>query len=106
MPPPPRARRLSAWASKQSQPLRRRADLERAAAEIGKLYEGRDVPRPAFWGGFALSPRSVELWMSHPSRMHHRVRFRVASSAAAAAATESGESDDAIETWERELLCP
>src|SRR5689334_1253966 len=51
----PRGSQLGAWASRQSQPLARREDLEAAWADVGARYPD-EVPAPPFWGGFRLAP--------------------------------------------------
>ena len=58
----PLGSRLSAWASRQSEPVTDRATLERELEEMATKYEGRDVPRPPFWGGLRLQPDAIEFW--------------------------------------------
>ena len=38
-------------------------------------YEGRPVPRPESWGGFALRPESYEFWQNRDDRLHDRLRY-------------------------------
>ncbi len=71
----PRGHRLSACASPQSRPVGSLDELRRRAAELETAYEGREVPRPLYWGGFLLRATAVELWIRGPDRMHDRVRF-------------------------------
>jgi pyridoxamine 5'-phosphate oxidase len=73
----PRGSRLSAWASHQSQPTPSREDYERQVEEVEARFEGvEDVPRPSYWGGYALAPVEVELWQGRRSRRHDRLRYR------------------------------
>ncbi len=67
--------RLGAWASRQSQPLRSRADL---MAEVARqtARHGTSPPRPPFWGGFHISPVEIEFWADGPFRLHDRFRWR------------------------------
>lgn len=72
----PRDSRLSAWASHQSQPTPSREAYERQVEEIEAGFDGvEDVPRPPYWGGYALTPEVVELWQGRRSRRHDRLRF-------------------------------
>ncbi|MFC0409463.1 pyridoxamine 5'-phosphate oxidase [Roseomonas elaeocarpi] len=70
-----RTSRLGAWASRQSQPLRDRAELEAALREVEARFPGEDVPRPEHWGGFRVVPTVVEFWQDAPYRLHDRRVF-------------------------------
>jgi pyridoxamine 5'-phosphate oxidase len=71
----PRDAQLGAWASRQSEPLADRADLERRLDETAERFDGAEVPRPSFWGGYVLTPDELELWQGQPSRLHDRFRY-------------------------------
>jgi pyridoxamine 5'-phosphate oxidase len=72
-----RGSRLSAWASQQSQPISDRATLELQYAEVEARFEGKEVPRPEFWGGYRLLPDRAEFWQGMPHRFHERLEYVV-----------------------------
>lgn len=68
-------RRLGAWASPQSRPIRDRAELdERVDALRAELGESA-IARPPHWGGFRVRPEAVEFWQGRVGRLHDRFRF-------------------------------
>src|SRR5215210_3610396 len=71
----PRGSRLGAWASDQSQVLPSRETLEEKYREIERRFDGKEVPRPDFWGGFRLVPDRVEFWYGRPDRLHDRIVY-------------------------------
>ncbi len=71
----PRESQIGAWASRQSEPLESRDELERAASRVQERFAGAEVPRPPFWGGYLLVPERVEFWRSSEGRLHHRTLY-------------------------------
>lgn len=84
-----RGSRVGAWASRQSEPLASREELEARVREYEEKYPGEDVPLPPFWGGFVLRPSRIEFWQGKVNRLHERLVFRRAG-----------------DVWETERLYP
>jgi pyridoxamine 5'-phosphate oxidase len=70
-----RGSQIGAWASRQSQVIGSRAELDRRVAELGRRWPG-EIPMPDFWGGYVLVPETVEFWQSGTYRLHDRLRYR------------------------------
>ncbi|MBK9476855.1 MAG: pyridoxamine 5'-phosphate oxidase [Tetrasphaera sp.] len=75
----PYGSRISAWTSRQSEPIASRAALEaeyeRRLAQFPERGEAGEVPVPDFWGGYRLVPHEVEFWGGRRSRLHDRIVF-------------------------------
>lgn len=71
----PRESQLSAWASRQSEPLDQRETFEAAIVAAAARFP-QIVPRPPHWGGFRLVPDWFEFWEDRAGRQHHRERVR------------------------------
>jgi pyridoxamine 5'-phosphate oxidase len=71
----PRGHQLGAHASAQSSSLASRATLEERVRAVEAEFEGRDVPRPAHWGGHRLTPTHFEFWQHRQDRLHDRVVY-------------------------------
>jgi pyridoxamine 5'-phosphate oxidase len=77
----PWSSQIGAWASAQSSPLSSREELEqRFAGASEKWPEGSVVPKPPHWGGYRVTPISIEFWQGRYSRLHDRLRYERANS--------------------------
>jgi len=72
----PRESRITAWASRQSEPLARRGELEERVESHTKEFENEDaVPRPPHWRAYRLTARIVEFWQARAGRLHDRLLY-------------------------------
>jgi pyridoxamine 5'-phosphate oxidase len=68
--------RIGAWASKQSEELVNRKQLDETIKEFKKKYgDEKKVPRPEHWSGWNLSPLSIEFWLDGDNRIHERLKY-------------------------------
>jgi pyridoxamine 5'-phosphate oxidase len=85
----PRGSQLGAWASAQSTEISGRQFIDDKLAALELEFEGKEIPRPPHWGGFLVTPVSMEFWQGRANRLHDRIRY-----------TRSGEG------WVRGRLSP
>ncbi len=72
----PRGAQLAASASRQTEVLSGREELDTRVAELEREYAGAEVPRPEHWGGYRLLPETYEFWQHRGDRLHDRLRYR------------------------------
>ncbi|PAM96715.1 pyridoxamine 5'-phosphate oxidase [Flavobacterium sp. IR1] len=71
----PRGSRLGAWASEQSSVISSRDFLEKRLEALEQEYEGKEIPKPPYWGGYKVIPSEFEFWQGRPNRLHDRIYF-------------------------------
>ena len=67
---------VAAWASPQSEVVPDREYLENEYKKYQDKFKGsNNVPRPAYWGGYAITPIRIEFWQGGKYRLHDRLEY-------------------------------
>ncbi|MDK8346135.1 pyridoxamine 5'-phosphate oxidase [Brevibacterium sp. UMB1308A] len=91
----PRGSQIGAIASRQSQPVGSREELDEAYARA-EAAAGDPVVRPDNWGGYVVRAHTLEFWHGSESRMHDRFQVK---------ASQVSRLDDAA-AWTVQRLFP
>ncbi|CAO5681895.1 MAG: Pyridoxine/pyridoxamine 5'-phosphate oxidase [Holosporales bacterium] len=71
----PLEHQINILVSPQSRHLENMADLELKTAEMAMELGDDSIERPAYWGGFAVTPSRIEFWEEKPFWMHERLVY-------------------------------
>ena len=73
----PDGSKLGAIVSNQSEVIGSREVLEQKLHQLEKDYEGKEILRPNYWGGYIVKPVEVEFWQGRANRLHDRIRYQL-----------------------------
>nr|ACO11167.1 Pyridoxine-5-phosphate oxidase [Caligus rogercresseyi] len=73
----PLGSQIAATISRQSEVVPSRDYLKDKYEDLEKKVEGAvALPKPEFWGGYAIDPEVFEFWQGQSNRLHDRIVFQ------------------------------
>lgn len=76
----PRGSQIGAWASPQSKVITSRSILDAKVEEVKQKFKDGEIPLPSFWGGYRVSPSTIEFWQARDDRLHDRFIYQLSES--------------------------
>jgi len=72
-----RGSQIATWASKQSQPVDSREELEKSFYVFQEQFNANPIPCPPDWGGYCVIPSTMIFWQSGEHRLHDRFQYKI-----------------------------
>ncbi len=70
--------KISAIVSAQSQEIPNQTYLQEKFSQAKLMYKDiNNIPRPKHWGGYCITPNTVEFWQQQEHRLHQRLEYKL-----------------------------